>query len=88
MSYTIPPGWLKPLSVQQQAQHRRHMIASKLGAAKYAEFLAQEKQERYDDLMLIVNTCYSIILRCPEPAVRWEAAKLLQQIGPLARHLQ
>ncbi|MGC3190000.1 hypothetical protein ACPTGE_06670 [Pseudomonas aeruginosa] len=40
------------------------------------------------DLKLIVSACYEAILKCDDPAVRWQAAKLLQQIGPLKGTLQ
>lgn len=40
------------------------------------------------DLELVVNTCYEAILKCNEPSVRWEAAKLLQAIGPMRGQLQ
>ncbi|MCC4588163.1 hypothetical protein LL962_13785 [Xanthomonas sp. NCPPB 1067] len=40
------------------------------------------------DLKLIVAACYEAILKCDDPAVRWQAAKLLQQIGPLKGTLQ
>lgn len=39
------------------------------------------------DLKLIVDTCYSAILNCDDKAVRWQAARLLQQIGPLKEKL-
>lgn len=39
------------------------------------------------DLKLIVDTCYVAILNCDDPAVRWQAAKLLQQIGPMKERL-
>lgn len=35
------------------------------------------------DLKLIVDTCYAAILNCDDPAVRWQAARLLQQVGPI-----
>lgn len=40
------------------------------------------------DLKLIVETCYSAILNCDDPAVRWQAARLLQAIGPMKGTLQ
>ena len=40
------------------------------------------------DLKLIVAVCYEAILKCDDPAVRWQAAKLLQQIGPMKGTLQ
>ena len=40
------------------------------------------------DLELIVAACYEAILKCDDPAVRWQAAKLLQQIGPRKGTLQ
>ncbi|MBG4275774.1 hypothetical protein [Pseudomonas aeruginosa] len=40
------------------------------------------------DLKLIVDTCYEAILKSDEPGVRWEAARLLQAIGPLRGTLQ
>lgn len=40
------------------------------------------------DLKLIVETCYSAILNCDDPALRWQAARLLQAIGPLKGTLQ
>ncbi|HGK6886971.1 hypothetical protein I5K51_20940 [Pseudomonas aeruginosa] len=40
------------------------------------------------DLKLIVETCYAAILNCDDPAVRWQAARLLQAIGPLKGTLQ
>jgi len=48
--------------------------------------IALEQLERKADLKLIVNCCYDVILNCPDPAVRWQAAKLLQRIGPLEDH--
>lgn len=40
------------------------------------------------DLKLIVNACYEAILNCDDPAVRWQAARLLQAIGPMKGTLQ
>ncbi|HIE0201648.1 hypothetical protein [Pseudomonas aeruginosa] len=40
------------------------------------------------DLKLIVETCYAAILNCDDPAVRWQAARLLQAIGPMKGTLQ
>lgn len=40
------------------------------------------------DLKLIVETCYEAILKCDDPAVRWQAARLLQAIGPMKGTLQ
>jgi len=40
------------------------------------------------DLKLIVAACYEAILRCDDPAVRWQAAKLLQQVSSLKGTLQ
>lgn len=40
------------------------------------------------DLKLIVETCYAAILNCDDPAARWQAARLLQAIGPLKGTLQ
>lgn len=40
------------------------------------------------DLKLIVDTCYSAILNCDDPAVRWQAARLLQNLGPMKGTLQ
>lgn len=40
------------------------------------------------DLKLIVDTCYAAILNCDDPAVRWQAARLLQAIGPMKGTLQ
>jgi hypothetical protein len=40
------------------------------------------------DLKLIVDACYEAILNCDDPAVRWQAAKLLQAIGPMKGRLQ
>ncbi|MCX9155344.1 hypothetical protein OPU71_04330 [Niveibacterium sp. 24ML] len=50
--------------------------------------IAQEKQERESIMRLCVDTLYEVILKCDDPAVRWEAARLLQQIGPLKERLQ
>lgn len=47
-----------------------------------ASLIVSPKQ-READLKLIVDTCYAAILNCDDPAVRWEAARLLQQIGPM-----
>lgn len=35
------------------------------------------------DKKLIISTCFEAILNCPDPAVRWQAARLLQRIGPV-----
>ena len=40
------------------------------------------------DLKLIVNTCYEAILKSDDPAVRYQAAQLLQAIGPMRGTLQ
>ena len=40
------------------------------------------------DLKLIVNVCYEAILKCDDPAVRYQAAQLLQAIGPTKGTLQ
>jgi len=40
------------------------------------------------DLKLIVNACYEAILKCDDPAVRYQAARLLQAIGPMKGRLQ
>lgn len=40
------------------------------------------------DLKLIVNTCYEAILKSDDPAVRYQAARLLQAIGPMKGTLQ
>lgn len=40
------------------------------------------------DLKLIVNACYEAILKCDDPAVRYQAARLLQAIGPMKGTLQ
>ena len=40
------------------------------------------------DLKLIVNVCYEAILKCDDPAVRYQAARLLQAIGPMKGTLQ
>lgn len=40
------------------------------------------------DLKLIVNACYEAILKCDDPAVRYQAAQLLQAIGPMKGTLQ
>lgn len=40
------------------------------------------------DLKLIVETCYAAILNCDDPALRWQAARLLQAIGPMKGTLQ
>ena len=40
------------------------------------------------DLKLIVETCYAAILNCDDPAVRWQAARLLQNLGPMKGTLQ
>lgn len=40
------------------------------------------------DLKLIVDTCYAAILNCDDPAVRWQAARLLQNLGPMKGTLQ
>ncbi len=40
------------------------------------------------DLKLIVNVCYEAILKCDDPAVRYQAAQLLQAIGPMKGTLQ
>ena len=40
------------------------------------------------DLKLIVNTCYEAVLRSDDPAVRYQAAQLLQAIGPMRGTLQ
>ena len=50
--------------------------------------IAQEKQELEGGKRLIVDTCYEAILKSDDPAVRWEAARLLQAIGPLKGTLQ
>lgn len=39
------------------------------------------------DLKLIVDTCYAAILNCDDPAVRYQAAQLLQTIGPVKEKL-
>ncbi len=48
--------------------------------------IAQQKLELEGDKRLIVTTCYETILNSDEPSVRWQAARLLQQIGPLEDH--
>ena len=40
------------------------------------------------DLKLIVDACYAAILNCDDPAVRWQAARLLQNLGPMKGTLQ
>lgn len=40
------------------------------------------------DLKLIVNACYEAILKSDDPAVRYQAARLLQAIGPMKGTLQ
>jgi hypothetical protein len=40
------------------------------------------------DLKLIVDTCYEAILKSDDPAARWDAARLLQAIGPMKGTLQ
>ncbi|ODU41872.1 MAG: hypothetical protein ABS92_11020 [Thiobacillus sp. SCN 63-374] len=40
------------------------------------------------DLKLIVNACYEAILKSDAPAVRYQAARLLQAIGPMKGTLQ
>lgn len=40
------------------------------------------------DLKLIVNVCCEAILKCDDPAVRYQAARLLQAIGPMKGTLQ
>lgn len=40
------------------------------------------------DLKLIVNACYEAILKSDDPAVRYQAAQLLQAIGPMKGTLQ
>ncbi|MFG8412356.1 hypothetical protein ACEOSB_06250 [Pseudomonas aeruginosa] len=40
------------------------------------------------DLKLIVNVCYEAILKCDDQAVRYQAARLLQAIGPMKGTLQ
>ena len=40
------------------------------------------------DLKLIVNTCYEAILKSDDPAARYQAAQLLQAIGPMKGTLQ
>lgn len=40
------------------------------------------------DLKLIVNVCYEAILKSDDPAVRYQAAQLLQAIGPMKGTLQ
>ena len=44
-------------------------------------------EQREADRRLIVSCCYEVILNCPDPAVRWHAAQLLQAIGPLKERL-
>ena len=48
--------------------------------------IALEKQELEGDKRLIVTTCYEAILHSDEPSVRWQAARLLQRLGPLEDH--
>lgn len=48
--------------------------------------IALEKRELESDKRLIVATCYEAILHSDEPSVRWQAARLLQRIGPLEDH--
>lgn len=51
-------------------------------------------QQMEDDIQreavrrLVVKTCYEVILNSDDPAVRWQAAKLLQAIGPMKGTLQ
>jgi len=40
------------------------------------------------DLKLIVNACYEAILKSDDPAVRYQAARLLQAIGPMKGTMQ
>lgn len=40
------------------------------------------------DLKLIVQTCYEAILKSDEPSVRWQAARLLQNLGPMRGTMQ
>lgn len=40
------------------------------------------------DLKLIVNVCYEAILKSDDPAARYQAARLLQAIGPMKGTLQ
>ena len=56
--------------------------------ARWRTVSSMDTPQGQADLKLIVDACYEAILRCDDPAVRWQAAKLLQQIGPLRGMLQ
>ncbi|QZP07086.1 hypothetical protein [Caenibius sp. WL] len=49
--------------------------------ARWRTVSSMDTPQGQADLKLIVDACYEAILRCDDPAVRWQAVKLLQQVS-------